>query len=164
MARGKRRRKGRLEAMDDLVRRVYPAPEQMPAVRVFRWWYRAVPERVAERARPVRLRGGVLVVHVASSTWAHELSFLKEDLVRRCQRAAPEAKLRDIRFKVAELPPRPPRPERREPAAPIASNEVARLPEELARALARIGNDHVREAVARAASTSLATKPDEGSK
>ncbi|MFW5876776.1 MAG: DciA family protein [Myxococcota bacterium] len=152
-----RRRKGSMEGLDDLVRRVYPAPEQLPAVRLFRWWYRAVPERVARRARPVRLRKGELLVHVTSSTWAHELSFLKEDLVQRCQRAAPEARLRDIRFKVGSLPPRPRHQayEPRRELPPLDPAEVARLPADVARALAHIDDDRVREIVARAASVSL---------
>lgn len=153
----RRRREGPLEALDALVARVYPAPDHLPAVRVFRWWYRAVPARVAERARPVRLRRGVLLVNVASNAWAHELTYLKEDLVRACRRVAPEAGVRDIWFKVGTLPPKPPRPDPRAPAepGPLHGEQVAQLPEDLARALARITDDRVRTAVAQAASTSL---------
>jgi hypothetical protein len=146
-----------MEALDALVTRVYPAPDQLPAVRVFRWWYGAVPDRVAERARPVRLNDGVLLVHVASSTWSHELSYLKEELVRACRKAAPLAKVRDIRFKVDKLPPRPIRPDGRAPREPrvLEPHEVAKLPEDVGRALARIGDDRVRAAVAEAANVSL---------
>ncbi|MFW6051215.1 MAG: DciA family protein [Myxococcota bacterium] len=156
---GKRRRGG-IASVDALLRKVYPAPDQLPAVRVFRWWYRAVPDRVAERARPVRLRRGELVVHVASSTWAQELSFLHESLLRRCQRAAPEAGVRRILFKVGKLPPRPPRPKEPGPKepAPVEPSELVKLPEDLARALAGIEDDRVREAVARAATTALSKR------
>jgi hypothetical protein len=156
----RRRRKGHLEAMDAIVARIYPAPDQIPAVRVFRWWYRAVPERVAERARPVRLSKGVLLVHVASNGWSHELSYLKDDLLRACRRAAPQAGVRDMWFKVGPLPPRPSRSDPRAPkeAAPLAQDEVAQLPEDVGRALAQITDDRVRAAVAQAAHVSLAHK------
>jgi hypothetical protein len=156
----RRRRQGFPEALDALVGRVYPAPNHLPAVRVFRWWYRAVPDRVAERARPVRLRSGVLLVHVATSAWSHELSYLKEDLLRACRRAAPEAGVRDIWFKVGTLPPRPSRPDPRAPAdpPPLDRAQVAELPEDVGRALARIADDRVRAVVAQAASTSLAKR------
>lgn len=125
----------------------------MTAIRVFHWWRRAVPERVYTRARPVRLHQGVLHVNTATSAWASELEHWKEKLVASVRRHAPEAKVRAIRFRVGPLPELPSgtRPERT-PAPPVV---VAPLPEQLARALAAIDDDGLREAIGAAASVAI---------
>lgn len=48
--------------------------------RIVTAWVDLVGEKIASRARPSGLKKGVLVVDVASSTWLHQLSFLKDDL------------------------------------------------------------------------------------
>jgi hypothetical protein len=154
-----RSRKGRprsdLEELSKLVRQVYPSqePEHASAIRAFAWWRRAVPERVFMRARPVKLTHGVLWVHTATSAWAAELDHLKEQLLASAQKHAPDASVKSLRFRVGPLPELPPstRPERVR-HAPIA---VAVLPEALARALAAIDDDDLRDAIGQAASVAL---------
>lgn len=150
-----RNRGGAPMPLSDLVRAVYPRrePEEAQAIRVFAWWRKAVPERVFQRARPVRLSHGVLVVHTATSAWASELDHLKEQLLASVQKHAPEAKVRALRFRPGPLPevsktsrPEPPR------RMPIP---VRALPEELARVLVRIDDDELREAIGQAASLTL---------
>lgn len=163
-----RSRKGRqggdFEALSQLVRKVYPnqEPEHAAAIRAFAWWRRAVPERVFMRARPVRLTGGVLWVHTATSAWASELEHLKEQLLASAQKHAPDASVKSLRFRVGPLPELPPstRPERPR-QAPIA---VAVLPEGLARALAAIDDDALRDAIGQAASVALGRPPSRTSK
>jgi len=58
-----KRKKGNLESITKLLKGVYPAPDQLEAARAFAWWTRSVPPRIVENARPVRLSGGVLLVH-----------------------------------------------------------------------------------------------------
>jgi len=149
-----RRKKGNLESVAKLLKGVYPAPDQLEAARAFAWWSRAVPPRILANARPVKLAGGVLVVHVRSSVWANELSYLTDDLLSRLREHAPMSRVERIRFQVGPLPeiaareadaPPPPEPVR-----------LAALPEELGRALSRIHDDELRKAIAEAATTSLA--------
>lgn len=138
-----------------LIRAVYPArePDDVTAIRVFHWWKRAVPERVYRRARPVRLRHGILHVHTATSAWASELEYEKESLLASLREHAPEARVRALRFRVGPLPdlPQTTRPER-VPAPPVI---VPPLPETLARALATIDDDDLRAAIETAASMAL---------
>jgi predicted nucleic acid-binding Zn ribbon protein len=151
----KERRHGEPQSISDLVRQVYPSrePADAAAIRVFAWWRRAVPERVYMRARPVLLRGGTLWVHTATSAWSAELTHVKEQLLASVQKHAPEAGVRGIRFRVGPLPelPTSTRPERPR-QTPVA---VAVLPEPLARALAAIDDDDLREAIGEAASIAL---------
>src|SRR5262245_24048092 len=46
-------------------------------------WREAVGLRIAERARPLKLDRGVLLVRAATSAWAHELQLLSEPIIRR---------------------------------------------------------------------------------
>ncbi len=46
-------------------------------------WRDAVGARIAERATPTFLSGGLLVLRVGSSVWGHELSLLAEDVCAR---------------------------------------------------------------------------------
>jgi len=45
-------------------------------------WEKVVGKRIAKRAYPLELRGKTLFVEVEGSAWIHELSFLKNDIVR----------------------------------------------------------------------------------
>jgi hypothetical protein len=149
-----RRKKGNLEAVAKLLKSVYPAPDQLEAARAFSWWSRAVPSRILANARPVRLSGGVLLVHVSSSVWANELSYLTDDLLSRLREHAPMSRVERIRFQVGPLPEIAKRaPDAPPPPEPV---RLASLPEELGRALSRIHDDELRKAITEAATTSLA--------
>jgi len=148
-------RGGSPTTLGELVRTVYPSrePEDVTAIRVFHWWRRAVSERIYRRARPVRLYAGILWVHTATSAWASELEHMKEQLLASVCKRAPEARVRAIRFRVGPLPdlPEPTRPDRPQPTPVV----VHTLPEPLARVLAGIDDDDLREAIGTAASVAL---------
>jgi hypothetical protein len=148
------RKRGSLEPVGKLLQRVYPAPDQLEAAKVFAWWSRAVPPRIVEHARPVRLSRGVLTVHVSSSVWANELHYLTDDLLARLRAAAPASGVQKIRFQVGPLPDIP---AHHQPAPPPAEPvRLASLPEELGRALSRVHDDQLRKTITEAATTSLA--------
>jgi len=149
-----KRKRGQLESVAKLLKGVYPAPDQYEAAKVFAWWSRSVPPRILEHARPVKLVRGVLIVHVSSSVWANELHYLSDDLLARLKKHAPTAGIERIRFQVGALPDLP---KRAQPAPPPPEPvRLASLPEELGRALSRVGDDELREVIMEAATTSLA--------
>jgi hypothetical protein len=158
---GKPKRGGNPTELSALVRSVYPSrePQEAQTIRVFAWWRRAVPERVFARARPVRMAHGILYVHTATSAWAAELGHLQEQLLASVQKQAPEARVKGLRFRVGPLPEAPqsarPEPPRRAPVP------VRVLPEALARVLARIDDDELREAIGGAAAVALGSRPSE---
>ncbi|MFK7990560.1 MAG: DUF721 domain-containing protein [Sandaracinaceae bacterium] len=124
-----------------------------PLLRTFSWWDRVVPPRIAKRARPVSLKHGTLIVHCGSSSWAQELSFHERDLLASVQRSVPE--IRRLRIRVGPMPAPPAPPEPPPPKTePIPMHE---LPDELARGLARLSDDGLRDAVGLAARTQLAS-------
>lgn len=154
-ARG-RKRGGDPQLLADVVRSAYPSrePREAAAVRAFTWWRRAVPPRVYEQARPVRIAHGILYVHTATAAWAAELDHLRESLLESVQKHAPQASIRELRFRVGPLPQMP-RSTRPAPKPKPITVPMAVMPEELARELARVDDDELRDAIRRAAGVSL---------
>jgi hypothetical protein len=143
--------------LGDLVTKIYPTnePEDVCLVRAIAWWERSVPARIARSARPARLRRGLLVIHAVTGAWAQELTFLLPRFMPALERAVPGIDAKNVRVQVGPLPPRPTR--RPEPVAhpPLALSEI---PHDVARMLAAIADDRVRDAVASAAAQSLAPR------
>ena len=153
-----RRKRGGMSHISGLIARAYPRsePPDISAMRAFAWWCKAVSVRVVKNARPVRLSRGVLTVHTSTSAWANTLQLESERFLQAIARCAPEATVKRIRFRVGALPDLPlPSRKNREPPPP---QPLVQLPESVARELARIANDELRDAVARAASAGLAER------
>jgi hypothetical protein len=118
-------------------------------------WAVSVGETVARNAWPTRLaEDGTLHVATSSSTWAFELARLAETILEQLRSALGKAAPRTLKFApgpvpeprsaalAATIPTRPPvTPEQRAEAAELAAG---------------IGDDELRELVARAAAASLA--------
>jgi hypothetical protein len=116
-----------------------------------RVWYEAVGARIAERAQPISLTTGVLLLRVATSVWAHELSLLSDVLCLRLRERG--IHVRELRFHVGAIAALDRPPERRRArVVPVAQT----IPPALARFVAEINDPPLREAIARAAATNLA--------
>ena len=114
-------------------------------------WRDAVGPRIADRARPVWLHDGLLVLRVPSSVWAHELSLLAEEVCGRLRQRGVDA--RTLRFRVGPLPPIE-RPVERRVARTVPTERV--IPPEVARALLAVEDEGLRAAIGRAAAANLA--------
>jgi predicted nucleic acid-binding Zn ribbon protein len=68
-------------------------------------WAGAVGEAIAAETTPVSERDGVVTVACTSSTWAHELDLLSDQIVSRLRSEMPsEAALEGLRFNAASDP------------------------------------------------------------
>jgi hypothetical protein len=150
----KRRRRPKLKAPEGLGRVLARAGEdrfahgQSPVAPHV--WAAAVGVRIAERTRPISLESGVLLVRAATSVWANELSLLSETLVARLRAAG--VSVRAMRFRVGAIDP----PDR---ATEVRRAKIPRpqpLDSELVRAIARVPDAELREAIAEAAKKNLA--------
>jgi len=112
-------------------------------------WRRAVGARIGDRAKPISLENGVLIVKVASSAWAHELSLMKSDLLKPLASHG----VRDIRFRVGAIEPAQRLPEQRKSRA---VPKAAPLTGELAESVAAIEDPELRELITIAAGASIA--------
>jgi hypothetical protein len=156
MARRQRRGGGGPRALGDILDGTYPGTaEDRPLLQTFGWWDRTVPPRIAKHARPVALRHGTLVIHTQTSAWAQELSFHEADLLKSIRGRVGAVKR--LRIRVGAMP-RP--PEQKTPRKPkVTPLALSELPSDVARALARVGDDDVRDILARAVCMSLAPAP-----
>jgi predicted nucleic acid-binding Zn ribbon protein len=66
-------------------------------------WQAAIGARFAGDTRPGNVKRGVLEVLVASSAVLQELTFQKKQLLAKLQTAAPDQKIKDLRFKVGAI-------------------------------------------------------------
>jgi hypothetical protein len=151
----RRRRRPRLaapEPLDELLERAGEnrfARKQLPVP--LATWRKAVGPRIADRARPIALERGVLVVKVATSVWANELSLLAPQLVEKL--AASGVEVKSLRFRVGPLDviegiPQLKQYRRVPPPVPLGA--------ELERSLADVEDEELRGTIERAARANLA--------
>ncbi len=151
----KRRRRKRLDAPESLEDLLDRAGEDRFAKRrppiPMREWKVVVGPRIADRAHPVTLERGILLVKVTTSVWANELQMLAPELVARL-RVRGHA-VDQLRFRVGplDMPDRPPeRRITRKVPPPVA------LGPELSATISKVGDPDLRAVIARAASANLA--------
>lgn len=72
-------------------------------VQIWDLWDRAVGENIAKNARPEAFKGKLLLVNVTSSAWAHELQFLKKDIIAKVNQAMGKALVEEIKFKIGPV-------------------------------------------------------------
>ena len=70
---------------------------------VWQVWQAAAGEQLASKCCLGQIRRGVVEVTVASSSILQELAFRKQELLRKMQHSLPNAKIRDLRFRVGEV-------------------------------------------------------------
>ncbi len=112
-------------------------------------WARVVGPPVSLHAQPADFSGGVLWVVASSSGWAHELTFLREDIRRRlCAELGAET-VGELRFRVGAV--EPPKPRRdatpaRAPDRDVSDDERRAIEADLE----AVADDDVRTAIRRA--------------
>ena len=148
-----------MENLSALVTRVYPAQsrDELDAVRAFGAFIRALSPRVLRNARPVKLSRGTLFVNTSNSAWANTLALESTGLLAKIKRVVPDARIKRLVFRAGPLPESA-LPLAHVPLAAPAGLPLSELPDDIARGLARIHHDDLREAVKRAASVGLATR------
>jgi predicted nucleic acid-binding Zn ribbon protein len=70
---------------------------------VWEKWDRAVGDGIAKNARPKAFKGKLLLVNVTSSTWMHQLQFLKKDIIKQINHALGKELVEEIKFKIGPL-------------------------------------------------------------
>ncbi len=150
-----------MAGLSSLLLQAYPgkSKEELQAVRVFGAWAKALSVRIVRNAQPVKLLRGTLTVHTATSAWANTLQLETDALLAALQRKVPDVRVRKLVFRVGPMPNAATIIALEEP--PPKTVPMTTLPDDVARELARIGDDELREAVARAAAVGLAEPVEE---
>ena len=104
MARGKRKSKFvHIGSIVGDVLKTYRREMDVELVQVWQIWDSIVGEVIAQNARPAAFRGKVLLIHVTSSTWIHQLQFLKGDMIEQLNMAFGKPVIEDLKFKIGPL-------------------------------------------------------------
>ena len=88
--------------IDDVIKQ-YRTEPNFALKKVWRLWDEAVGETIARNARPAAFKGKLLIVHVNSSAWIHQLQFLKNDLITKLNAALGKPLVEEIKFKIGML-------------------------------------------------------------
>ena len=79
----------------------YESDEEL--TQVWSLWDSIVGEAIAENARPAAFKGKLLLVHVTSSAWIHQLQFLKKDIIAKVNDALGKELVEEIKFKIGPV-------------------------------------------------------------
>jgi len=85
------------EVLSAVLQRVDP-DQELRTYRLWTFWNDEVGDTIARRARPARVRNGILFVQVATHAWMQELQFMKEEIRTRLNARLGAALVRDIYF------------------------------------------------------------------
>jgi predicted nucleic acid-binding Zn ribbon protein len=66
-------------------------------------WQQAAGPTIAKYTHPGRLRRGILEITASNSTIVQELTFQKKQILTQLQADLPEARIRDIRFRIGSI-------------------------------------------------------------
>ena len=85
------------------VLKTYRRDTETELVRVWQVWDRVMGDVIAQNARPAAFKGRLLLVHVNSSTWIHQLQFLKTEMIEKLNNALGKSLINDLKFKIGPL-------------------------------------------------------------
>jgi predicted nucleic acid-binding Zn ribbon protein len=91
------------EPIGELVGRVlgkYRHEVDHDLTKIWDLWEDAVGESIAENTRPAAFKGKILIVYVSSSTWMHQLQFLKKDIILKANKALGKELIEEIKFRI----------------------------------------------------------------
>ncbi len=71
--------------------------------RIWENWEDAVGKPISDNAKPYAFKDNLLIVHVSSSAWIHQLSFLEKDMRSNLNRLIAPAVIKQFRFKIGKI-------------------------------------------------------------
>ena len=98
--------KGKFEHIGGIladVLKTYRRESDGELVQVWQVWDDIVGDVIAQNARPAAFKGKILLVHVSSSTWVHQLQFLKKEMIVKLNHTLGKALIDDLKFKIGPL-------------------------------------------------------------
>jgi len=85
------------------VLKTYRRESDADLVHVWQVWDDVVGEVIAGNAKPAAFKGKILLIHVSSSTWIHQLQFLKQEMISKLNQALGKTLVGDLKFKIGPL-------------------------------------------------------------
>jgi len=85
--------------IDGVLREFHLKPDT-GLTRIWDRWEGIIGKTIAENARPAAFKGKILLVHVNSSPWIHQLQFLKTGIMNNINQGLGEHLVEEIKFKI----------------------------------------------------------------
>jgi len=89
--------------------------QRFKEIKVFQVWDQAVGEEISKNAIPISVNQGRLLVAVRNSIWLNELGFSRQKLKSKLNRALGKNIIKEISFRISELPDQKPNQIKPEP-------------------------------------------------
>jgi predicted nucleic acid-binding Zn ribbon protein len=83
--------------------RKYRPVKDTDMTRIWDIWETAVGQVIALNAKPHAFKDGVLIVHVSSSSWIHQLKFLEKQVTANLNTQLDQPLVRQIRFQIGSI-------------------------------------------------------------
>ena len=87
----------------DTVLKTYRRESDGELLQVWHVWDGIVGDVIAKNAKPAAFKGRILVVYVTSSTWIHQLQFLKAEMIGKLNEALGKPLIDDLKFKIGPV-------------------------------------------------------------
>ena len=88
--------------IDDVLKSYRREPDG-ELLRVWHVWDSIVGDIISKNTKPAAFKGRILLVHVTSSTWVHQLQFLKEEMIAKLNEALGKSLIDDLKFKIGTM-------------------------------------------------------------
>jgi predicted nucleic acid-binding Zn ribbon protein len=88
--------------IEDVLKNYRRAPDG-ELIRVWHVWDGIVGDVISKNAKPAAFKGRILLVHVTSSTWVHQLQFLKKEMIAKLDEALGKSLIDDLKFKIGPV-------------------------------------------------------------
>jgi predicted nucleic acid-binding Zn ribbon protein len=88
--------------IDDVLKTYRREPDG-ELIRVWHVWDSIVGEVISKNAKPAAFKGRILLVYVTSSTWIHQLQFLKEEMLAKLNETLGKSLIDDLKFKIGPV-------------------------------------------------------------
>ena len=72
-------------------------------LRVWHVWDSIVGDIISKNTKPAAFKGRILLVYVSSSTWVHQLQFLKKEIIVKLNEGLGKALVDDLKFKIGPV-------------------------------------------------------------
>lgn len=89
------------EVLSGLLQQVRPLGDRILVIQKI--WESTLDPAIVRSARPVALKGKILLVYVGSSAWLQQLRFQRVKLVETINRASGEELVSEIKFKIGPV-------------------------------------------------------------
>jgi len=88
--------------IDDVLK-TYRRESDGELIQVWHVWDSIVGDVISKNAKPAAFKGRILLVHVTSSAWVHQLQFLKDEMIAKLNEALGKSLIDDLKFKIGTL-------------------------------------------------------------